>query len=50
MFQNIGEELFYRTSSQAKEQLMQKVEAGRTATSFGKFRQNNTNYDKMRPA
>jgi hypothetical protein len=50
LFQNIGDELFYRTASQAKEQLMQKVEASRTGTSFGNFRSNNTNFEKIRPA
>jgi len=29
---------------------MQKVEANRTGTSFGKTRPNHSNYEKMRPA
>jgi len=45
VFHNIGEELFYRTSSQAKEQLLKKVEESRTGTSVGNFRPRNIAFD-----
>jgi hypothetical protein len=49
MFKNVGEELFYRTSSQAKEQLMKKVDATRTATSMGNTRAKLVNFGHLRP-
>jgi len=49
MFKNVGEELFYRTSSQAKEQLMKKVDATRTATSMGENRPKLVHFGHLRP-